>query len=202
MLLVAELGNDEYFMPSLLPDLEPGEIRKKRAPVPTLDNTAPMTIHYVKTWLPVGLVPSLVAELQNNHGFESLIRGGNPVRMYHNCMQFKIPGGKPGSVVLIDSIAFLEIHVHASVEVATGLCPKIRAVILASLEKAHMSLHCGTAEVEEGFLCSGECGLETEHIATLDEKGQMWICSHNSELGKNLSEGHNVWFGTSDGKSS
>ena len=194
MLLVASLGNDEYFMPSLLPDLKPEEVMKKR--VSAQGHPAPMSIRYVNTWLPVGLVPSLVAELQNNHEWKpKLNKQSNPECMYHNCMQFKLPGGKTGSIILIDSIAFLEIHLNAkSKDVVEKICPKIRATILDSLQQAHISLHCGEAEVEEGFLCSGECGEEAVHFAELDDEEEMWTCSLDSDIGEDLCDKHDVWF--------
>ena len=204
MLLAASLGNDEYFMPSLLPDLKLDQVAKKR--VPESGCPAPMTIRYLEKWLPVGLVPSLVAELQNSHGWKPLEGKGKPVCMYHNCMEFELPGGKPGSVVLIDSIAFLEIHLHLSTKtaykIATKVCPKIRKMILAGIEEAHMSLHSGPAEVEEGFLCNSECGLKTAHIATLDDEGEMWTCSRECRVGDDLCDRHTVWFENASGKNS
>ena len=200
MLLVASLGNDEYFMPSLLRDLKPEEIMKKR--VLAQGHPAPMSIRYVNTWLPVGLVPSLVAELQNNRNWKpKLNEERKPECMYHNCMQFKLPGGRTGSIILIDSIAFLEIHLRATGKVAIKVCPKIRETILDSLQEAHISLHCGEAEVEEGFLCSGECGKEAVHFAALDDEEEMWTCSLDSDTGSDLCDGHTVWL-NANGESS
>ena len=194
MLLAASLGNDEYFMPSLLPDMPLEAVAKKR--VPESGHPAPMTIRYLEKWLPVGLVPSLLAELQNSHGWKPLKGKGKPACMYHNCMEFELPGGKPGSVVLIDSIAFLEIHLHLSTKaehkVATKLCSKIRYMVLTGILIAHMSLHCGPAVVEEGFLC--KCGLETAHIAKLDDDRETWTCSRGCRVGDNLCGRHKVWF--------
>ena len=195
MLLAASLGNDEYFMPSLLHDLKPEDIMKKR--VLAQGHPAPMSIRYVNTWLPVGLVPSLVADLQNHRKWEPKLKC-----MYHNCMQFKLPGGKTGSITLIDSIEFLEIHLNAkSKDVVEKICPKIRANILDSLQEAHISLHCGEAEVEEGFLCSGECGEEAVHFAALDDEEEMWTCSLDSDTGSDLCDGHTVWL-NANGESS
>ena len=195
MLLAASLGNNEYFMPSLLPDMKLEAVDNMR--VPESGHPAPMTIRYLKKWLPVGLVPSLVAELQNSHGWKPLEGTRKPVCMYHNCMEFELPGGKPGSVVLIDSIAFLEIHLHLSTKaehrVATELCSKIRYMVLTGIQKAHMSLHCGSANVEEGFLCSSECGLEA-HIAKLDDERETWNCSRGRRVDDNLCGRHKVWF--------
>ena len=198
MLLAASLGNDQYFMPSLLPDLPLEDVNDKR--VPKSGHPAPVTIRYPDKWLPVGLVPSLVAELQNRHGWKILEGGseGRPVCMYHNCMEFEVPGGKPGSVVLIDSIKFLEIHLLTKLPKVAKVCPQIRKVILSGIEEAHKSLHCGEAVVEEGFLCN--CGLETAHIATLDDKGEMWTCSRERQTGDDLCEKHKVWFENACGK--
>ena len=194
LLIAANLGKDEYFMPSLLQDLSPKGISNYQNDAQSC--AAPMAICYVDKWLPVGIVPSLVAELQNHHGWRPLTKGVKPVCMYHNCMQFQLPGGQSGSVVLIDSIAFLELHLHTSGDIAAKVCPEIREMMLAGLEKAHQSLHYDTAEVEVGFVCSCECRAQTAHLATVDKWGEMWTCSYDQTKGDKLNERHTIWLGS------
>ena len=193
LLIAARLGSGEHFMPSVLPDLCLEEVTKHR--VTSARNPAPMTLHYPKMWLPVGVFPSLVAYLQNHYEWTPVSKGGKPVCMYHNCMRFELPRGKPGSIVLIDSTKFLEIHVHASLRVASKVCPIIRDMILCGLEEAHISLHYDSAEAEEGFLCSGECGNTEAHFATMDTDKESWRCSENTHVGDDLDQRQTVWFG-------
>ena len=192
LLIAARLEDGDHFMPSILPDLCLEEVIKHH--VSSTDNPAPITIHYPKTWLPVGVFPSLVAYLLNHCGWTPVSKGGKPVCMYHNCMQFELPGGKPGSIVLIDSTKFLEIHVHAKVGIASKDCLQIRDMIQSGLEEAHKSLHYDSAVVEEGFLCSGKCGNTEAHLATMDTDKESWRCSENTNIGHLLEQRHTVWF--------
>ena len=147
LLIAGKLANGKHFIPSVLPDLSLEEVAQYH--VTSAKNPSPMTIYYTinssRIWLPVGVVPSLVVHLQNHFKWEPVLRQGyKPACMYHNCMQYQLPMGKPGSVTLINSTKFLEIHVklNASVEVASKVCHIIRDVVLSSLKKAHKSLHC------------------------------------------------------------
>ena len=193
LLITAKLMDGEYFMPSILPDLSLEKVALCR--VKEACHPAPMTIHYPKTWLPVGVVPSLVAYLQNHYKWMPVAPGGKPTCLYHNCMLFELPGGKPGKVVLIDSTKFLEIHVQASSKVAAKVCPQIREMVLSGLKEAHRSLHYDLATAAEGWLCSGECGNKEVHLATLDEDRESWKCSEDTTIGDDLDQRQTVWFG-------
>ena len=119
LLIAGKLANGKHFMPSILPDLSLEEVAQNR--VASAKHPSPMTIYYTinssRIWLPVGVVPSLVVHLQNHYKWKPVLDGGKPACMFHNCMQFELPGGKAGSVTLIDSTKFLEIHVKASLKV-------------------------------------------------------------------------------------
>ena len=192
LLIAGKLRNGKHFMPSVLPDLSLEEVGQYR--VTLMKHPAPMAIHYPKIWLPVGVVPSLVVYLQNHCNWTPVTRGGKPVCMYHNCMQFQLPGGKAGSVVLIDSIKFLEIHVRASPNVTYKMCPLIRETIMSGLKEAHKSLHYDLAVAKEGLLCSGECGNEDAHLATLDDEKESWKCSENASIGDDVDLRQAIWF--------
>ena len=185
LLIAGKLEDGEYFIPSLLPDLEVEKIAKYRVISP--EQPAPLVVYYPKKWVPVGVMPSLVVYLQNSCNW-TLTDGK---QIYHNCIQFKLPNGKAGSVVLIDSTKFLEIHVTHKVD--QDLCTRIGQDVMAGLNEAHKSLHYETATAEIGFLCSGECGNEEVHLATLDPKRESWICSKDEETGNNLDPRQRHW---------
>ena len=193
LLISGELKSGEYFMPSVLPDLPLETVAENRVRA-AAHCPAPMTIHYPKMWLPVGVVPSLVAYLQNHSEWTPVARGGRPACMYRNCMQFELPGGKPGKVTLIDSTKFLEIHVQASIKVARKVCPQIREMVLSGLKEAHKSLHYDPPTAEEGFLCSGECGNSEVHLATLSADGETWRCSEDPCVGDDLNHRQTLWL--------
>ena len=189
LLIAGRLENGEHFIPSLLPDLPAGKIAGYRA---SPKHPAALVIHYPKKWVPVGVMPSLVVYLQNN--CQWTLTRSSPTCVYHNCIQFQLPGGKPGSVVLIDSTKFLEIHVRPTLVPDSKLCTDIGNDVLKGLKMAHKSLHYDSAVAEIGFLCSGGCGIKEAHVATLDANREAWRCSEKQNIGEYLDERHSYWI--------
>ena len=189
LLIAAKLDDGNHFIPSLLPDLSKEKVSEHR--VTSSDNPAPLVIHYPKMWLPVGVMPSLVVHLRNDHKWETYKH--QHLCLYHNCIKFGLPGGKPGSVALINSTKFLEIHVKSKID--SKLCHRIREDIMAGLEEAHNSLHYDPPEAEIVFLCSQECGNTDEpHLATLDDEKKAWRCSEDDSIGSDLTEREYAWL--------
>ena len=195
LLIAAKLDDDgNHFIPSLLPDLSKEKVSEHC--VTSSDHPAPLTIHYPKMWLPVGVMPSLVVYLRNVCKWEISMKDSKPSCLYHNCIKFRLPGGRPGTLVLINSIKFLEIHVKSEeVKIDSNLCCRIREDIMAGLEEAHKSLHYDPPEADVGFLCSGVCGNTDEpHLATLDDEKKTWTCSEDDGKGGTLIPGQCIWF--------
>ena len=188
LLIAGELAGGKYFMPSLLPNLSLEEIAKYRVTSP--ENPAPLTIFYPKMCLPVGVMPSLIVYLQNSCSWTPIEEDGKPACMYHNCFQFKLPGGKSGNVVLIDSTKFLEVHVSSKFKETSILLQNITT----GLDAVHKSLNYNLtmAEVEVGFLCTGECGNKKAHPA-LNNNNETWRCSEKEEKDGDLQKGQKVW---------
>ena len=136
LLIAGRLGSGKHFMPSLLPDLSLEDVAQYR--MTSAKHPAPMTIYYAikssKIWLPVGVVPALVVVLQNHYQMKPFLCGGKPACMYHNCIQFELPGGKAGSMTLINSTKFLEVHVKTPLKIASKLCPRIREMVMVQFE--------------------------------------------------------------------
>ena len=196
LLIAGELDNGKYFIPSLLPDLPVEKIAQYRVTSP--EHPAPLVIYYPKKWVPVGVMPSLVVYLQNIGQWKQSEKHDTPICLYHNCIQFKLPGGKPGNVVLIDSTKFLEIHVRPTLGADPPLLHRIRENLMTGLEKAHKSLHYDSAEAEMGFLCSGECGNKEAHLAILSDDKKTWVCSEHEYIGNKLNEKQSLWLKTTD----
>ena len=193
LLIASKLRNGKYFIPSVLAHTEKEDYRQASTTRPE-----PIIVFYPNMWLPIGLVPSLVAYLQNHCHWSPLMQGGEPVYMYHNCMQFELPGGMAGSVTLIDSIKFLEIHVMASFTIANNICSDIREVIEYALKEAHKSLHYKTPLTAKiGVLCSSsKCGNSESHSATVDRIENSWRCNTSTEqtIKGDLTDGQKLWF--------
>ena len=196
LLIAARLDDGNHFIPSLLPDLSKEKVSEHR--VTLSDNPAPLVIHYPEKWLPVGVMPSLVVHLRNECMWVTSLKHGKPSCLYRNCIKFKLPGGRPGSIVLIDSTKFLEIHVKSeAVKIDSKLCCTIREDIMAGLKEAHKSLHYDPPEAEIGFLCSGVCGNTDEpHLAILDDEKKTWTCSEDDSKGCDLIKMEQVWVKT------
>ena len=194
LLIAAKLNGGNHFIPSLLPDLSKEKISKYR--VTSSDHPAPLVIHYPKMWLPVGVIPSLVVHLRNVCKWKISMKDSSPSCLYHNCIKFRLPEGRPRTVVLINSTKFLEIHVKSEeVEIDSTLCRTIREGVMAGLEKAHKSLHYDPPETKIGYLCSGVCGNTDEpHLATLDDEKEAWTCSEDDSKGDTLIPRECIWF--------
>ena len=194
LLIAAKLDDGNHFMPSLLPDQSKEKVSEHC--VTSSDNPAPLVIHYPKMWLPVGVIPSLVVYLRNKCKWKIAQKHGTPACLYHNCIEFGLPKGGPGSVVLINSTKFLEVHVKSeAVKVDSKLCNTIREDIMAGLREAHKSLHYDPPEAEIGFLCSGVCGNTDEpHLTILDDEKKVWKCSEDYSKGSLLTPREHVWL--------
>lgn len=142
-------------------------------------------------------MPALIACLQNDFKLQPSTKSGKPTCLFHNCVQFKLPGGKPGSLTLIDSTKFLEVHVRTKKAVDPHLLHRIRQSILAALEAVHKSLHYRPPNTEIGFICPGkECEVEELHLATVDSEKRMWTCSMDDEVGDELDDIQKYWVGS------
>ena len=180
LLIAGKLENELYFIPSVLPDLSLQKVAQHR--VTSTDHPPPITIYYPDMWLPVGVVPALVVYLINHWGWTPVSQGGKPVCMCHNCMQFELPDRKAGSVTLIDSIKFLEIHIKQSLP-DSEVCPRIMEMLLSGLEEAHKSLHYDPPAAVEGMICPCKCGVKDGHYAKVNKKKGFWTCSENCTMG-------------------
>ena len=191
LLIAGRVEKGDYFIPSLLPGLSKEKISEDY--VTSSDHPAPLIIHYPNMWLPVGVFPSLVVYLRNKCELVILEKRGEP-QVYYNCIKFRLPSGKGGSIVLINSIKFLEIHIKSRLD--HKLCHTIITYIMAGLKEANKSLHYDPPKTEIGFFCSGKCGKTDElHLATLDDEKTELTCSENpEEEGVAVTERELVWL--------
>ena len=192
LLVAGRLDGGKYFIPSLLPNLSKEKVSKHR--VTSLDNPASLVIYYPKMWLPVGVMPSLVVYMRNKCKWEIAQKHGTPACLYHNCIKFRLPEDEPGSIVLIDSTKFLEVHVKSALD--SNLCHNIREGIMAGLKKAHKSLHYDPPQVDIGFICQREQCKEKDgpHLATMNKMQTKWTCSENTDEGGPLTKREHVWL--------
>lgn len=155
----------------------------------SVEHPAPLVVHYPKTGLPVGVMNPLLVYLQGICGWKQLEEHGKLTCTNNNCIQFELPGENAGSLALINSSNFLEIHVKSAINTSPNLCLYIKEDIILGLQTVQ-----NLPEPEIGFLCSRVCGNEDMHLALVDTKKAIWTCSKNGEKGGYLDGRQMVWL--------
>ena len=194
LLILADLNDTEYFMPSLLQTLEPSQLNERRASC--VSACAPLVVFF-PDGLPLGMLCSLVVFLlsQANH-FPTAWKlevepTGNPTCLFQNCINFVIPG-VPGSVTLFDCVKFFEIHACAPSELLPELCPLVRNAVFSGLESASIVLEYSDTKPLPACICP--CNRSSSHPATISRDQSWWICSRNSNIHGKLQDKHRLWL--------
>jgi len=196
LFIIAHLAKGEYFMPSLLKELQTEELDHYRG----LTLPSSLLVHYPGGCLPSGIFTSLIAYLQNVRSWKLLFKYGKPACLHRNCIKFELPDGQPGSVTLIDSFTHFEVHLASLAPLSHDLCSKIRRDIFDGLEKAADTLSYTNLHPKEAVCCSGggkDCGL-TPHPAEVVDGYRWWRCLTDKEFGGELTEGQTLWFSASE----
>ena len=210
LIAAQQIGVDNYFMPSLLPMLKHEELSFHR--VDSSSSAAPFVIYFQEEWAPFGIFCALVAFLRSSHNFNLWELSPNPDLiptqpncLTRNCVEFQLPDNAPGTVTLIDSLTFFEVHVNAPRSVCSQLCHTIRQMIIDGLHKAAETLHYQRLNFEVAFFCEdshkssnsdeddSESTCIASHVARV-WKRQWWKCSINAQISAKLEERHLLWF--------
>ena len=194
LLILADLNDTEYFMPSLLQTLEHSQLNERRASC--VSTCAPLVVFF-PDGLPLGMLCSLVVFLlsQENH-FPTAWKlevepTGNPTCLFRNCITFVIPG-VPGSVTLFDCVKFFKIHACVPSRLLPELCPLVRNAVFSGLESASIVLDYSDTKPLAALLCP--CNKSSSHPATISRDQSWWICSRNSNVFGELQDKHRLWL--------
>ena len=203
LLAVADMQGGKCFMPCLLNELSEKEISEHRSSSPSL---SALLILLGGGCLPNGLFTSLVASLKNDHEWK-LAYGGQrrkPICLYQNCVSFKVPEMLPGTVTLIASFKYLEVHVKCPIESEIdNICTRVFHDIKSGLEASWRVLY---PEEEVSFSLAFFCNscpgtVSTEscfkvqlHHADICRKGRFETCSVHPSCGSSLSEPKLRWL--------
>ena len=204
LLAVADMKGGKHFMPSLLNELSDKELNKHRSSSPSL---SALLILLHGGCLPNGLFTSLVASLKNNCGWQLANKGQRrkPACLYQNCVIFMIPKKLPGTVTLIASFNYLEVHVACSIEPKIdSICTRVYSDIKSGLETSWRVLYPGEVSFTPAFFCSScsditassvaDSTCNTTHHADVSEGGDYEICSVDSSFGSALQESKLRWL--------
>ena len=218
-LIIAHISGGKYFMPSLLLDLPAKQVEQYR--VKPSSPAAPFAIHFPGGLAPCGLFCALVASLlspANPLHWELLPSPTNrvsPECVVRNCIKFKLPDGRPGTVALIDSYSHFEVHVTAPGRVCCDLCPQIRTEMFRNLIAAAKAQRYSNLTPKSAFLCEfSEVHIDDiplwrklfakatppPHIANFSTQHGNWLtCSLTPEKAHGeLQERHMIWLRAAD----
>ena len=193
LLITADFGEGEYFMPSLLYELKPENLDDYRCGIASFP--PPLLVCYSGTsWLPSGIFTSLISYLQNVSHWKIVRKSGKPDCLHRNCIKFRLQDGQHGSVTLIDSLTHFEVHLASHKPVSLMVCSKIHKAIFNGLKQAENALSYTNLHPKEAIFCSGERCKPTPHPAGVSADRKSWTCLTDDDVGGELTEDQTVWF--------
>ena len=189
------IGKDEYFMPCLLPTMEPEEFDQHRA-----SHVVPLAIHFSCQLVPHGVFCSLVAFLQSSQNSTPWRLSpcpedhSVPLCLTRNCIKFQFPGGEPGSLVLIDTFTHFEVHIDTPYDdVCVHFCPLIQQTLFRGIQKAAETLGYHQLFPKLAFLCI-KCENTQPHLALPADTFDYWKCELKPDtVHGRLTDEHLVW---------
>ena len=180
--------NDEmaYFMPSLLPALEEGDIIQ-----PKTTAASPLIISFQEGWAPTGLFCALVVSLLSRKSrlpwkISELV-SSNISKLYKNNLEFSI-GYNPGSITLVNTMTQFELH--PSSELPSDLLPPIWQTIDQNLKEACSKY---SYKVSHRFAFECNCGLLPPHTALISLEKSTVQCSQDPDKVEPLSSKQKLW---------
>ena len=190
-LIVSEIPffiNDEmaYFMPSLLPALEEGDIIR-----PKTTAASPLIVSFQEGWAPTGLFCALVVSLLSRKSqlpwkISELV-SGNMSKLYKNYLEFSI-GYIAGSITLVNTMKQFELH--PSSELPSDLLPLIWQTIDHNLKEACSKY---SYKVSHQFAFECNCGTLPPHTALISLEKSTVQCSRDPDKVEPLSSKQKLW---------
>ena len=190
-LIVSEMPffiNDEttYFMPSLLPALEEGDIIQ-----PKTTAASPLIISFQEGWAPTGLFCALVVSLLSRKSqlpwkISELV-SGNMSKLYKNYLEFSI-GYIAGSITLVNTMKQFELH--PSSELPSDLLPLIWQTIDHNLKEACSKY---SYKVSHHFAFKCNCRILPPHTALISLEKSTVQCSRDPDRVEPLSSKQKLW---------
>ena len=193
LLAIADMHDGKYFMPCLLKELNENEIQEHRNCSELL---SPLLLSLDNGCLPNGLFTSLIASLQNDHAWSLSSKESKSACLYRNCVEFNIPGGLPGVIILIDSFEYIEIHISSPcVEELDNVCVRVFNDVESGLLLSWKLLYPRIdPSFKPAFFCNCSSCPSQLHHATISECGKYEKCSLDPKKGTKLSDSKLRWL--------
>ena len=179
-------GEMAYFMPSLLPALEEGDIIR-----PETTAASPLIVSFQEGWAPTGLFCALVVSLLSRKSqlpwkISELV-SSNMSKLYKNYLEFSV-GYNPGSITLVNTMKQFELH--PSSELPSDLLPPIWQTIDRNLKEACSKY---SYKVSHYFAFKCNCGESPPHTARISVKDSSVQCTRESGKQVPLSSKQKLW---------
>ena len=174
-------------MPSLLDVLKESEFHRP---------SCPLVIFFEGGCAPLGLFSSLIAFLLSDKNKPSswVIAVDRP-KLYRNHITLAL-SPYPGSVTLIDSAAFFEVHVTISLpSLHKDTCRYVGDSIERGLSEAIKARNFQNVSYQKAISCpcsESHCTLHPALLSTVYDT-QIWCCTQRSDVCGTLDERHLVW---------
>ena len=183
--IVAPVGNEEYLMPALLPELGEGGIP------PGLQSRDPLLIRFRKGCFPSGVFCYLVAYLLNDAQWMLCTEDDKPRCLYSNSVTFTIRNA-PATVTITDDYSHIAVHVMVHCD-----CTAPHSMVRSWLHKGivaactHLGYQATEDDIIDAVYCM--CGHGDRHYAdigvaenpswaTCSKKTQMMDLKHTQKL--------------------
>ena len=188
LLIVAPIDRDTYFMPSLLDVQKQSEFRRP--------SCCPLVVFFEDGCAPLGLFSSLIAFLlsDKNEPYSWVVACDHP-KLYRNHITLAL-SPNPGSVTLIDSSAFFEVHVTIGLaSLYKDTCGDVSHAIERGLDEAIKARNFQNVRYQKAICCPCEESHRTLHPALVSTVygTQIWRCTQTSDGCGTLDEHQLVW---------
>ena len=189
LLIFGKLGEEKWFVPSILPSLKREEVEQYR--ISKESEKRPLVIHFPDGGPQNGIFCSTVSFLlspQNTShcSWDVLKDSGKPVCLTRNVISFTV-GDFPGEVNLIEEWTHFEVHVKTDKDMEGNLWKLLYKTVFEGLKKAAEIHHYSNSDnvPQPAILCPEQHHnhVSTPHAATINCKGK-WKCTKSSR-----------WFG-------
>ena len=172
--IMAPVGNGEYLMPALLPELRYQSILPSVDPLPSgnllsLLSDDPTLIRYKEGGcFPNGVFCFLVAFLLNDAKWTVSTKEGKPKCLYSNSVAFST-SYFPATITIIDSLLYFAVHI-----VLSHSCPSPQSLVQSDIHRGilnayeHLGIQCAEEDLVDAIYCRhGDCGGEARHHADI-----------------------------------
>ena len=194
LLIATELTDNKFFMPALLPLIDPSEVN------PVHNSTSCPLLFYFKKGAPIGLFCAMIVHLLSiTHRGRSLwVIDESKSKIYSNFITLRKIGR--GKVSFVEENDVFEVHCELTKDQSEVKKELIKA-IEDTIEKRMIITE---VQPEEGFYCP--CEIEGTHIATIwEEEKQTLFCTNKEDVIQRTPENSSYlcwsWFESACGKS-